>query len=306
MSEEFCDIRTEDHKINARMKKDKKPQTEDARTSGFSQSTVSKELATSSAKKDYPPKRAQGKTIGRKDSKRARGSVVTEYLAYRVVVRLEAKHSPEQISGTLALIGKRASPIYNPIGQCIWSGGQQHCNLRISGPHRYCRRCKANLVKIPNWRDISERPGVVEQRTRHGDWEADLIEGAGGTGYIPSFYGRKSRYGKLIKLGGKTRIETSRGIIAALAKNPVKTITNDNGLEFARHEEMVLRLVRRGISASSTRSGNGLVRQYSPKGCYLSEVDQATMSEAVAELKDSSSKINRYKSSSHYSILLAA
>lgn len=94
-------------------------------------------------------------------------------------------------------------------------GRQLHLNLRIYGHLRYRHRNKASRVKIPNRRDISERPAVVQRRTRHGEWEADLIEGARGTEYILSLYERKSRYGNLIKLESKTNEEASRGIIKA-------------------------------------------------------------------------------------------
>ena len=291
-------------------------QTEIARALGFSQSTISKELARNSRKRGYRPKQAQAKALERKNSKRARGSVITEDLAGQIIVRLEAKHSPEQISGALALTGQRVSTstIYNHISQDKRSGGQLHLNLRINGRRRYRRRNKASRAKIPNRRDISERPSVVERRTRYGDWEADLIEGSRGTGYILSIYERKSRYGKLIKLSGKTSAETSRGIIAALAKYRVETITYDNGLEFARDDEVSAALCAEGYFCkpySSWEKGgvenfNGLVRQYYPKGCDLSEVDQASMNETEAQLNDRPRKIHGYKSPGHYSTQLAA
>jgi IS30 family transposase len=316
MPEEIRHLRTEDRKIIARMKKDKKPQTEIARTIGFSQGTVSKEISRNSGKKGYRPKQAQAKALERKNSKRARSSVITGDLADQVIVRLETKHSPEQISGALALTGQRVSTsaIYDHIGQDKKSGGQLYLNLRINGRRRYRHRNKASRVKIPNRRDISERPCVVERRTRHGDWEADLIEGARGTGYILSLYERKSRYGKLIKLKSKTSVETSRGIIKALANYRVKTITYDNGLEFARHEEVSAELSAEGYFCkpySSWEKGgvenfNGLVRQYYSKGCDLSAVHQTALNETEAEINDRPRKVHGYKSPSHYSKQLAA
>ncbi|OYV06164.1 MAG: IS30 family transposase [Verrucomicrobiales bacterium VVV1] len=316
MPEEIRHLRTEDRKIIARMKKDKKPQTEIARMIGFSQGTISKELSRNSGKRGYRPKQAQAKALERKAEKRARNSVMTEELADQVIVRLEAKHSPEQISGALALTGQRVSTsaLYHHIGLDKKSGGHLHLNLRINGRRRYRRRNKASRVKIPNRRDISERPRVVERRTRHGDWEADLIEGSRGTGYILSLYERKSHYGKLIKLTGKSSAETSRGIIKALSNYRVETITYDNGLEFARHEEVSAALGSEGYFCkpySSWEKGgvenfNGLVRQYYPKGCDLSKVSQSALDETEAEINDRPRKIHGYKSPSHYSPQLAA
>ena len=309
-------LRTEDRKIIARMMKANKSQTEIASTIGFSQGTISKEISRNSGKRGYRPEQAQAKAHERKVSKQPRGSVITECLAGQIIVRLEAKHSPEQISGGLALTGQQVSTstIYKHIGRDKAAGGQLHLNLRINGRRRYRHRNKASRVKIPNRRDISERPSVVNRRTRHGDWEADLIEGARGTGYILSLYERKARFGKLIKLQSKTSGETSRAIIKALGKHRVKTITYDNGLEFARHAEVSAALDAEGYFCkpySSWEKGgvenfNGLVRQYFPKGCDLSQVRQPAMTVVEAELNDRPRKILGYKSPSHYSFQLAA
>jgi IS30 family transposase len=316
MPQEIRHLREEDRKIIARMKKAKKSQTEIALTIGFSQGAVSKEISRNSGKKGYRPKQAQAKALERKNSKRARSSVITEDLADQIIVRLETKHSPEQISGALALTGQRVSTsaIYDHIGQDKKSGGQLYLNLRINGRRRYRRRNKASRVKIPNRRDITERPGVVDRRTRHGDWEADLIEGSRGSGYILSLYERKSRYAKLIKLKSKTSAETSRGIIKALSIYQVKTITYDNGLEFARHEEVSAALGSEGYFCkpySSWEKGgvenlNGLIRQYYPKGFDLSNVTQQAMDITEAEINDRPRKVHGYKSPSDYSTQLAA
>lgn len=316
MPEEIRHLRTEDRKIISRMKKDNKSQTEIARTIGFSQGTISKELKRNSGLRGYRPKQAQAKALERKESKPPRKSVITESLAAQIIVRLEAKHSPEQICGGLALTGQQVSTstIYRHLLQDKKAGGKLHLNLRINGHRRYRHRNKASRVKIPNRRDISERPAVVAQRTRYGDWEADLIEGARGTGYILSLYERKSRYGKLIKLESKTSEETSRGIIRALECYRVETITYDNGLEFSKHTEVSAALGSEGYFCkpySSWEKGgvenfNGLVRQYYRKGCDLSCVHQPAMDEVEAQLNDRPRKILGYKSPRQHSSKLAA
>lgn len=316
MPEETRHLRTEDRKIISRMKKDNKSQVEIARTIGFSQGTISKELARNSGRRGYRPKQAQAKALGRKKSKQPRKSVITESLAAQIIVRLEAKHSPEQICGGLALTGQQVSTstIYRHLREDRKAGGLLHLNLRINGHRRYRHRNKASRVKIPDRRDISERPSVVARRTRYGDWEADLIEGARGTGYILSLYERKSRYGKLIKLESKSSEETSRGIIRALGNYRVETITYDNGLEFSKHAEVSAALGSEGYFCkpySSWEKGgvenfNGLVRQYYQKGCDLSEVHQPAMDEVEAQLNDRPRKILGYKSPSQHSSKLAA
>ena len=109
--------------------------------------------------------------------------------------RLEMKHSPEQISLRLKAecIEVSHESIYQYIKEDKRQGGGLHKNLRINGKRRYRRRVKAGRTKIPNLIDIENRPEVVEKRARYGDWEADLIEGTKGSGYILSLYERKSQ-----------------------------------------------------------------------------------------------------------------
>lgn len=231
---------------------------------------------------------------------------MTESIAAQIIVRLECKHSPEQISGALARDGVKVSmkTIYTHLHSDKLAGGLLHLNLRINGRRRYRHRNKANRHKIPNRRDISERPGIVDTRSRYGDWEADLIEGARGSGFILSLHERKSRYGKLIKLETKTSAETSRAIIRTLKQYRVETITYDNGLEFARHEAVSRALSAQGYFCkpySSWEKGgvenyNGLVRQYYPKGTCLRGQNQHDLNKVEAEINNRPRKIFGYQS----------
>ena len=244
--------------------------------------------------------------------KRPRKSVITEEIAAQVIVRLESKHSPEQISGALALSGVTVSmkTIYTHIYSDKLVGGLLHLNLRINGRHRN----KANRQKIPNRKDISERPDIVQTRERYGDWEADLIEGTKGSGYILSLHERKSRYSKLIKLETKTSDETHHAIIRALTPYHVKTITYDNGLEFAKRAAVSQALSAQGYFCkpySSWEKGgvenyNGLVRQYYPKGTCFRHLNQHTPSKVEAEINNRPRKIFSYQSPADHEIKIAA
>jgi len=80
--------------------------------------------------------------------------------------------------------------------------------------HEQLRRRRKRRRRIPGQRKdgrgqtpgrvgIEERPAVVNFRGRFGDWEADTIEGAKGTGLVGTHVERKSRYTKLGKLADK-------------------------------------------------------------------------------------------------------
>ena len=56
------------------------------------------------------------------------------------------------------------------------NGGSPHRRLRHSPKRWRKRRGKRDFRgRIPCCTDISERPAVVEERSRLGDWEADTV-----------------------------------------------------------------------------------------------------------------------------------
>jgi IS30 family transposase len=221
------------------MNKAGKPQSEIAQALGFSQGTVSKELKRNKGKRGYRFKQAHQKATKRKKGKISRERVIQREIKEIVEKRLKRKHSPEQISGRLKIHGIQVSheTIYKYIVEDKSEGGTLYKTLRINGKRRYRRRVKAGRVgKISGRVGLDQRPKVVDRRLRFGDWEVDLVEGMKGSGFLLSLYERKSRLGKLVYLPTKGAEGTALAIIKALKGYKVKTLTYDNGLEFARHE----------------------------------------------------------------------
>jgi IS30 family transposase len=83
--------------------------------------------------------------------------------------------------------------------------------------------------------DISERPPIVETRSRFGDWEADTIVGKGRTSALITVVERKSRYTRIVRVSRNTAEQVSNGLICCLQGFPVLTLIFDNGKEFAWH-----------------------------------------------------------------------
>jgi len=97
---------------------------------------------------------------------------------------------------------------------------------------------KDNRGKIPHRRDISDRPKIVDDRTRFGDWEGDLIMGAEHHQAIVSLVERSTRYTILIKISSKHAAVVTKAIIKRLRKFSAfsHTLTFDNGKEFVGHQ----------------------------------------------------------------------
>lgn len=279
------------------MNKAGRTQSEIAEAIGFSQSTVSKELKRNRGERGYREKQAETKAAKRKKAKRPRETVMTEEMGEQVEKRLRDKHSPEQISGALLRMGQRVSheTIYRHIKRDRENGGDLYLCLRINGKRRYRRRSKAGRGgQIPGRVGLEKRPAVVEKKVRYGDWEADLIEGRKGTGYLLSLYERKSQLGKLIYLETKSAKSTTSAIIEALSHYRVKTITYDNGLEFSGHLEVTEVLGAKGYFCAPYHSWekggvenfNGLVRQYYPKGSDFSTITGPGLEASETQLNE--------------------
>ena len=85
---------------------------------------------------------------------------------------------------------------------------------------------------------IEERPEIINNRKRLGDYEIDLIVGQKNKGAILSIIDRVSRSCILQKLNSKSSSEVSCKVVELLklSKTPVLSITSDNGSEFTNHK----------------------------------------------------------------------
>lgn len=132
---------------------------------------------------------------------------------------------------------------------------------------------------------IDDRPALVDTRSRLGDWEGDTVVGTDRKSAILTYVERKSGYIFLDKLERATaqavREKTTTRFLR-LPKKHRKTITYDNGSEFAKHE-----FIERETKATvyfahpysswergCNENANGLLRQYFPKKTSLANVTQ--------------------------------
>lgn len=309
VSNKYHRLCAEDRKVIANMKQAGKTQTEIAQAIGFSQSAISNELSRNHGERGYRPSQAHRLATERKSLKRTRPKVMTGILKDAVEARLRIKHSPDQISKSLARADLKVSheTIYQHIAADRKAGGDLSLNLRINGRRRYRRRSKIGRGdKIPNRVDIEQRPAVVSLRTRYGDWEADLIAGRAGSGFLLSVHERKSRIGRLYLLPDKSSAETLKGIVTVLHGLKVSTITYDNGLEFARHE-LVNKLLEcesyfckpyRSWEKGGVENYNGLVRQYFPKGYDFTMITAGRLLEVEEEINHRPRNVLAYQSPS--------
>ena len=220
-----------------------------ARKIGVDPSTISRELVRNTGARGYRFKQAHEKASQRRKEASDKPRKMTPDLVELIEEKLTREQwSPDQISGRFAKDGV-AFISHERIYQHVWKdkkdGGALHLHLRHSGK-KYNKRKSKNSGRglIPNRVDIDQRPSVVAAKSRIGDWEADTIIGANHRGAVMSHVERKSKYTKLAKLRDKSADSVVRACARVLLPlaDRIKTITYDNGKEFASHVEIATSL----------------------------------------------------------------
>ncbi len=258
-------------------------QTQIAKCLGVNKSTISRELDRNRGQRGYRPKQAHEKALGRRAQK-VQKRIKAERWA-QVEAKLRLDWSPEQISGWLK--EHELDPIshessYHYVDADKRAGGDLHKHLRCQKKYRKRHGGQDRRGKIPNRVSIEQRPEIVALRERLGDWEADTIIGAGQKGAIVTLVERKSRFTLMDKVERRTADATEEAIVRMLLHHilQVRTITFDNGKEFANHEKIARQLQAEMYFAhpyaswerGTNENTNGLIRQYLPKGSDFSTV----------------------------------
>ena len=206
--------------------------------------------------------------------------------------------SPEQISATLLeLHSISLSPlsIYRYIALNRSKGGTLWKFLRQANRKRRKKYGSTNSQGyIPNRVSIEKRPKIVDKKSRIGDWELDTVIGSHHKGVLLTLVERRSNFTLIGKCKDKTASSITSKIIELLKphENKVKTLTLDNGKEFASHEVFSEKLGARSYFAhpySSWERGlnentNGLIRQFFPKGKSLKNIKEKTIRKVVTLL----------------------
>lgn len=257
---------------------------------GRSASTISREISRNRTKTTYFAQKAQRLTHFRRQSIGPKRKIAGG-LEREVKKLIRKDWSPEQIVGRLRR-GRRRCVCHETIYQYIYrekrAGGGLYLHLRRKRKRRWPReeikRIQAGNSAIPGRIMIEDRPRIVDRRKRYGDIERDLIVDRKRAALLTLV----DRATRRVIIRPVEKIDAKlvhKATVVALKSHKIKTITNDNGTEFARFKETEKTL---GVPIyftnpfSSWEKGtnentNGLIRRYLPKGTPLGGI---TMSEA--------------------------
>ena len=295
-------------------------QAQVALTLGRSRSTVSRELrrntvATSSACKsgmDYDAGIASKASLAR----RRRGLLrLAEGTPLRALVfsQIRLGWSPQQISGRLKLMpnleNEPETVSHEAIYQAIYvlpKGALRRDLIGLLRQGRKLRRPRSQgkdrRGTLSDMVSVHERPASVLTRQLPGDWEGDLIKGAGNASSIGTLAERKTRYVILTKMKDATADTALSSFSRGLSKVPKAmrvSMTYDQGKEMARHAELAEQLKIKVYFCDphspwqrpTNENTNGLIRQYLPKGIDLSIYSQKDLDKIADSLNNRPRKV---------------
>ena len=190
------------------MRKQNFPMGEIAAAIGKHKSTISRELRRNCDGRSgrYDADLAQRKCERRQKGKPHRVRF-TEEVRLRVEAMLREDYSPEQVVGRCRLEGLECVSV-ETIYQHVWGdkrrGGDLHTHLRRKGRKYRKRGAKKDSRGVIRDRvSIDERPKVVDDKSRFGDLEIDLIMGANHRRALLSANDRASGISWIALLEGK-------------------------------------------------------------------------------------------------------
>jgi IS30 family transposase len=272
-------------------------------------STISRELKRNRGLRGYRPAQAQRLAKERRAQATKHRKLTAEVKGW-ITQLLRQELSPEQITGYLARhrqIDLHHETVYQLIYADRAQGGDLYRHLRIAAkPYRKRYGSYDRRGKIQGRVSIEARPEIVASRGRMGDWEGDTVIGKGRRGALLTLVERQTLYTVIVKLDGKQADALAQAAICHLQalKAKVKTITFDNGLEFAHHAA-----IAEGLGADiyfahpyaswergCNENTNGLIRQYFPKGTDFSQVSDQQVEQVMNRINNRPRKTRGYRS----------
>jgi IS30 family transposase len=283
--------------------------SEIARRLGRHRSTIGRELDRNRSAGGYRPDSAGRRAWARK----LRGSRIARSTRLRAHVedRLAMGWSPEQIAGRMELDGSEHAVSAESIYRHAYSPAGRKAGLpRLLAQHKpkrgRRRRNGRREPAIPNRTPIHQRPTNAHLRSQFGHWEGDLMHFRRQRDILLTLKERKSRLTLARRILSKDADLTAEAIVAELGGLPARarrTITHDNGGEFARHEAVTGAI---GLDAyfcdphcpwqrGSIENANGLLRRDLPRQTALTDYTDADIDDVIWNLNATPRKCLGYR-----------
>jgi IS30 family transposase len=243
-------------------------------------STMSREIMRngSSQRHIYSAIQAQQRAEARREDSHRKERIKNRKVRRYIIRKLYKGYTPEQIAGRITFdIGLKTN--HESIYQFIYFERRDLIACLVRGHRKRRKRAikpGKRMVKIPNRTMISERPVAINRKKSKGHWEADTVISRASKESLVVIRERKMQLMFITKIKRKNAESFKLAVIRMMKKVPKKyrkSITLDNGLENAAHED-ISRILNmkiyfcnpyRSWEKGGVENGIGLVRRYLPK-----------------------------------------
>jgi len=215
-----------------------------------------------------------------------------------IVACLQKGWDPSMISGRMKAEGfvtVCAETIYDWIYRSTYAIAEKLYQYLRQGKRRRTKHTgrSSHKSKIPNRVSIHDRPAVVDQKVRVGDWEGDSVIYTHKHA-INTVNERLSGLVAFTKLTRKTAEQTAKAIISKLKDRIAHTITFDNGSEFTNHGDITEALGVKVYFADpysswqrgANENNNRQLRAYLPKRTDIRSLTQKELDNIAWELNN--------------------
>ncbi|WDH80756.1 IS30 family transposase [Paenibacillus urinalis] len=255
-------------------------------------STISRELKRNHRLEGYQAVDSNERYQRLRHARSSRGKW-TEVLGEEIERRLQETWSPEQIS--MSYVQKDMPMVsFKTIYRWLYEGRLTRTTvqqLRHKGKRQKPQEKRGRFLVGTS---IKQRPKEIRSRETFGHWELDTVVSSRGKSKacVATFIERKTRLYTAISMPDRTALSMEIAVGVAAAQHPVGTFqsaTVDRGKEFACFQNLEETHGMKVYFADpysswqrgSNENGNGLLREFFPKGKDFAEVGDEELEHAL-------------------------
>lgn len=279
-------------------------------------STISREIARNRKKirrkggivnGPYEATVAEHKALVRREASKYQGMKIESHPSLReyVIEKLRLHWNPDEISGRMSDDNEPFYASKSSIYKWLRSSyGQRYCIYLYSQRYtaRKQRKNKSKRTLIPNRIGLELRPLGATNRTRYGHYEGDTMVSARETrskAALSVTYERKAKFIDARKIKNMRPDSHNRALKVMLENKKALSLTQDNGIENTRHQELNLPTYFCDPYSSWQKGGveNAvkMIRRFIPKGSDVNDYSDEYVNMVVAVLNGKPRKSLGYK-----------
>src|SRR3989344_2585073 len=269
-----------------------------ARALDRSPGSICDEIRRNSVRGVYDPEKAHEKARQRKKKSKYQSMKIVGNDALRRYIheKIFLGWSPELVSGRIREGDRHITDIsWKAVYKYVHTVYGRLLEMHLPRYGKRKKRSRTPVLKLEGRVFIDQRPKIVAERKRFGDWEGDfIVSGKKGTGYLLVLRERKSRYVLIRKILCYNMEEVYRLIFEITGGVVMNTLTLDNDVVFRRHKELSELL---GVPVyfchpyhswekGGVENVNGVIRRWIPKGADISQYTDEYIEWIESKLND--------------------